>query len=74
MKGIFFALNAWIISGTKWIQMGLVLAVLIFIPRATSAARQAPIDLESAAHFTFPATFTSTPTIGGITYGDRNGK
>src|ERR1700722_10515670 len=70
MKNLIFVPPSFKIRGTKQILVGLVLTAAIMIPRGTVAAGPAPVDLESAAHFTILATSTTTTTGGGIINGD----
>lgn len=56
-------------KGTELLA-GLVLLAAILCPRATFAAGPAPINLNSAAHFTVLGESTVTTTGGGIINGD----
>ncbi len=56
-------------NGTKLLA-GLVLAAAILCPRWTFAAGPAPVNLNSAAHFTVLGQATVTTTGGGIINGD----
>jgi hypothetical protein len=54
----------------KWMQMGLVLAVVLFFSHRGAIAGQAPVDLRSAASFAVLAATTITSTNGGTINGD----
>jgi hypothetical protein len=72
-RSIFLTHNARIlnVNETKWIFIGLVLALgLMAAPRTLQAAGPAPVDLGSAAHFTILAGAAITTTGGGVINGD----
>jgi hypothetical protein len=70
MKRTIFASHAIKISVIKRMRTGLFLAAVIIIPRLTLASDPAPVNLNSAAHFTVLATSTTTTPGSGIISGD----
>ncbi|HEY9073359.1 MAG TPA: ice-binding family protein [Desulfobaccales bacterium] len=55
---------------SKWLLMGLVLAVVLWFPHQEAIAGQAPVNLRSAGSFAVLATSTITCTEAGTINGD----
>ena len=59
-----------VVKKEKWMQMGLVLAVVLFFPHLDAVAGQAPVNLGWADSFAVLAGTTITSTSGGTINGN----